>query len=180
MIEGIAAFAAWAGASLIVLADARRGLALGLALTTLAIAVVVWSTSGALEAAFIAIGGLVAAARRLMVGDDAWGIMPPGSTPRLILCIGAGLLALWIGLGVMGGASPALRFTVLIALGLAGARILSSDDSRAQLTALAVIALVIAAAAGLSAESPGPWPYGAAALIAAGAGWLPLGRPRAA
>jgi hypothetical protein len=180
MVEGIAAFGAWVGASLVVLSDARRGLALGIAMAAVSIAVVVWSTAGPLEAAFIAMGGAVAAARTLMLGKDAWGIMPPGSTPRLILCIGAGLLALWIGLGVTAGHSAALRFTVLVALGLAGARVLSSDDSQAQLTAVAVIALAVAAAAGLSGDSPGPWPYAAAAIIAAGAGWLPLSRPRAA
>lgn len=180
MIEGVAAFGAWAGASLIVLSDARRGLALGIALAALAIAIIVWSTTGALEAGLIAIGGAVAAARRLMVGEDRWGIMPPGSTPRLILCIGAGLLALWVGLGVTGGNSAALRFAVMVALGLAAARVLSTDDFKAQLTATAVLALAVAAAAGLSAAAPGPWPYAAAAVIAAGAGWLPLSLPRAA
>jgi hypothetical protein len=180
LIEGIAAFVAWAGAALLVLSDARRGLALGIALAALAIAVVVWSTSGPLEAVLIALGGTVAAAKRLTIGKDAWGIMPPGSTPRLILCVAGGLLALWVGLGVTAGHSAALRFAVLAALGLAGGRVLSSDDSAAQLSALAVIALAIAAAAGLGAEAPGPWPYAAAAAIAAGAGWLPLGKPSAA
>jgi len=180
LIEGIAAFVAWLGAALLVLSDARRGLALGIALAASGIAIVVWSTSGPIEAALIAIGGAVAATRRLMIGNDAWGVMPPGSTPRLILCIAGGLLALWIGLGVTGGHSAALRFTVLVTLGLAGARVLSSDDAPAQLSSLAVMALAVAAAAGLSSEAPGPWPYAAAALIAAGSGWLPLVRLRAA
>lgn len=180
MIEGVAAFVAWAGASLIVLSDARRGLALGIALTALAVAVIVWSTVGPIEAALIAFGGAAAAARRLTTGNDAWGIMPPGSTPRLILCVGAGLLALWIGLGVTGGHSAALRFGVLVVLGLAGARVLSTDDSNAQLTAVAAVALAVAAAAGLASEAAGPWPYAAAAVVAAGASWLPLGWPRAA
>ena len=180
MIEGIAAFGAWAGASLIVLSDARRGLALGVALATLAIAIVVWSTIGALEAALLAIGGALAAARTLMVGKDAWGIMPPGSTPRLILCVAAGLLALWVGLGITGGQSAALRFSVMVAVGLAGARVLSSDDSQVQLTAVALIAIAIAAAAGLAADPGGAWPYAAAALIAAAVGWLPLSSTRAA
>ena len=30
-----------------------------------------------------------------MVGSDGWGIMPPGSTPRFILCVAGGLLGLW-------------------------------------------------------------------------------------
>jgi hypothetical protein len=180
VIAGVAAFGVWAGASLIVLSDARRGLALGVALAALTLAIIVWSTTGVVEAALIAIGGAAAAARRLMVGEDRWGIMPPGSTPRLILCVGAGLLALWVGLGVTGGNSAALRFAAMVALGLAAARVLSTDDSKAQLTAVAVLALAVAAAAGLTADAPGPWPYAAAAVIAAGAGWLPLSLPRAA
>ena len=181
MIEGVAAFVAWAGASLIVLSDGRRGLGLGIALTALAIAVIVWATAGPRDAALIAIGGAAAAGRRLMTGKDAWGIMPPGSTPRLILCIGAGLLGLWIGLGVTSGHSAALRFAVLVVVGLAGARVLSTDDSDAQLSAVAAVALAVAAAAGLASDAPGAWPYAAAALVAAGASWLPvLGWSRAA
>ena len=178
MIDGVAGFGAWLGAALVVLSDARRGLALGVALAAASIAAVVWSTSGAAEAAIIAVGGGAAAARRLMVGRDGWGVMPPGSTPRLILCIGAGLLALWIGLGVTGGHSAALRFAVLVVLGLAGARVLASDDSAAQLAAVALIALAIAAASGLGPEPPGAAPYVVAALMAAGAGWLPVGWAR--
>src|SRR5439155_286846 len=83
-----------------VLADGRRGLALGVALATAALAAVVWPDAGPAAAAVLGLGGLAAAARRLVVGTAGWGIMPPGSTPRFILCIGGGLLASWIALGV--------------------------------------------------------------------------------
>ena len=33
------------------------------------------------------------------MGPKGWAMMPPGSTPRLVLAIGAGLVALWIATG---------------------------------------------------------------------------------
>ena len=180
MIEGFAAFVAWLGAAIVVLADGRRGLALGAALSTLGLAAVAWPEAGPAAAAALGLGGIAASARRLMTGTAGWGIMPPGSTPRFILCVGGGLLALWIALGVTSGHSSALRFAVLTVAGLSGARVLSSDEPEVLLTAVALLALALAAAAGLADGAPAIWPYLSAAAIAAGVGWLPLRRPRAA
>ena len=180
MIEGLAAFVAWLGASTVVLADGRRGLALGVALATAAVAAIVWPEAGPVAAAVLGLGGLAAAARRLVVGTAGWGIMPPGSTPRFILCIGGGLLALWIALGVTSGHSSALRFAVLTVAGLSGARALSSEEPAVLLTAVVLLALAVSAAAGLADGSPSIWTYLLAAALAAGVGWLPSSRPHAA
>ena len=180
MIEGFAGFVAWLGASVVVLSDGRRGLALGAALSTLAMAAIVLSNAGPVAAIAVGVGGLAAAARRLTVGVAGWGIMPPGSTPRFILCVAGGLLASWIALGVTSGHSSALRFAVITVAGLSGARVLSSDESSVLLTSVALLALAVAAASGLTEGVPSIWPYVVAAAIAAGVGWLPQSAPRAA
>ena len=180
MIEGLAGFVAWLGASVVVLSDGRRGLALGAALSTLALAAIVFSGAGPVAGIALGVGGLTAAARRLTVGVAGWGIMPPGSTPRFILCVGGGLLALWIALGVTSGHSSALRFAVITVAGLAGARVLSSGESSVLLTSVALLALATAAASGLTEEALAIWPYVGAGAIAASVGWLPQSAPRAA
>jgi hypothetical protein len=163
-----AAFAAWLGAATIVLADGRRGLALGLALTTLAFTVLAWVDGERLAAAALLVGGGIAAVQRLRTGPDVWGVMPPGSTPRLILSIAGGLLALWISTSVMTGPGAGMRFAALSVLGLMAARVVTESQNAAILTALAALALSVAMVASLSNTNPGPAPYIAAALIALG------------
>ncbi len=171
MIEPVAAFATWLGVSLIVLADGRRGLAAGLAIATAALSVLAWQTAGVIEGAAILAGGAVATAWRLRSGPRGWNIMPPGSTPRLVMCIAGGLLLLWVAASVMTGDGAGLRFAVLSGIALAGGRILATDDVSAMLTALAALALVIAVGAA-EAGSAGPLPYAGAALVAAGSAFV--------
>jgi hypothetical protein len=166
----VAAFVAWLGATVIVLSDGRRGLALGLALTTIAFAVLAWLVGGsALAAVALLLGGAAAAAQRLRIGREGWGLMPPGSTPRLVLSIAGGFVALWISTSVMTGPGAPLRFAALSVLGLMGARVLTTTGhTDALLTALAAFALSVAMAAGIADTWPGPSPFVVAALIAAG------------
>ena len=174
MVDGGAALVAWLGMSLVVLADGRRGLALGAALSTAGVALIVFQGATAIDAGVLALGGAVMTARRLTNGPDGWQLMPPGSTPRLVLCIAAGLLVLWIAFSVTTGAGAALRFAVMTVVGLAGARVLWSQEPSVLLTALGLIALAVAATASTAEAGQGPWPYLAAALFAAGSGWLPV------
>jgi hypothetical protein len=168
-VSEAAAFAAWLGAAVIVLSDGRRGLALGLALTTAGFGVLAWVDSPLLAAAAVLAGGAVAAAKRWRSGPDGWGVMPPGSTPRLILSIVGGLLALWIATSVMTGPGAPLRFAALSVLGLMGARALVTEsEPAALLTALAALALSVAMASGLAATGAGPSLYIVAGLIALG------------
>ena len=176
MIEGASGFVAWLGAALIVLADGRRGLAAGIAVTTVGIAALVLEGAGAFDAAIITAAGIVATIPGLRSGEE-WGLMPAGSTPRLILCIATGLLALWLAASITTGSGVALRFAVISVAGLSGTRILAGDSSPVLLTAVGALAFAAAAAAGLSSASPGPWPYAVAAVIAGGSAWL---RPRTA
>lgn len=162
-----AAFAAWLGAALIVLSEGRRGLALGLALVTLAFTILALAGGERLAAVALLLGGGLAAAQRLRTGDDVWGVMPSGSTARLVLSIAGGLLALWIATSVMTGPGAPLRFAAISVLGLMGGRMLTASAPAAVLTALAALALSVAMAAGVASTGPGPSPYIAAALVAA-------------
>lgn len=126
MIAVAAAFLAWLGASLVVLSDGRRGLALGLAALTIGLAVLAWPAAMAVGAVAITAGGLIAAGQCLRSGPATWEIMPAGSTARLILCIASGLVALWVAAAVTTGTGAPLRFAVLVVLVLMGARMLMS------------------------------------------------------
>ena len=180
MIGGAAAFVAWAGACAIVVSDARRGLAAGTALAAVGLALASVQESGWVVAAILAAGGAAAAGRRYAAGPAGWRVLPPGSTPRLVLAIAAGLIALWVGVSVMSGSGGGLRFAVLSVVGLAGCRLITSDDPWVAQTAVAVIALAVAAGAGLGSSAPGVWPSLAGAVVAAAAVWTPYRTPRAA
>lgn len=179
MIEVAAAFLVWLGAALVVLADGRRGLALGLALLSAGFAVLEWASGQPVGAVAIFTGGLVGSARCWRSGAT-WGLMPAGSTPRLLLCVASALVALWVAAAVTTGPGAQLRFAVLVALGLMGARILASRENAVVLTSVACIALALAVAPSLDATSPGPAPAIIGGLIAAGVMFLPAGRPQGA
>ena len=174
-----AAFTAWLGAAIIVLSDGRRGLALGLGLIALAFATLAWAGGDIPAAAALFAGGAVASVQRLRSGIDGWGLMPPGSTSRLILVIVAGFLALWIAASVTTGAGAPLRFATLAVLGLMGARVLEGRDPAVVLTAVGGMALALAMAAGLTLTPPGLAPYVAAALITVGVSVLRVSEPHA-
>ena len=180
MIEVASAFVALVGASAIVLSDGRRGLAVGTFLVALGLAVASLPPGGWLGAAALVAGGAAAAVRRYTAGPPRWNVMPAGSTPRLVLCVAGGLVALWVGAAVMTGPGGGLRFSVLAVLVLAGSRLLSSDNPWVAQSALAAIALAVGAAAGLATGAPGVWPYIAAAAVAAAAVWVPHRTVRAA
>ena len=180
MLEGIAAFAAWLGVSLVVLSDGRRGLAAGTALATVGLAVLAFPAADIAGAVALFAGGAIAAVRRARSGPEGWSIMPAGSTPRLVLCVAAGLLSLWVALAVMQGGGGAQRFGVMVAIGLGGARLISSDVGEVVEAALSVLALALGVVAGLTPVSPGIWPYLAAALVAAAASSIPIKATRAA
>ena len=158
------------------LADGRRGLALGLALITISLAVLTWPAGMVVGSVAIAVGGLIAAVQCWRSGPAGWGIMPAGSTPRLILCIASGLLTFWLAASVTSGPGGSLRFAALVVPGLMGARVLMSRDVHVALAAIAAMALALAVASGLAAESPGPIPAIVGGLIAAGVMFVPAAR----
>jgi hypothetical protein len=174
-VEAAAALLAWLGASVVVLADGRRGLALGLALLTAGFAVLALAGGLPLGAAVVAAGGGIAAWQCWRSPAAKWGIMPAGSTPRLVLCIGSGLLGLWLAAVVTLGPGSALRFAILVVLGLMGARVLSSRELHVVPAGIAGLALALGAAPGLDLLADGTVPDIAGGLIAAGVMALPRG-----
>jgi hypothetical protein len=181
VIEVAAALIVWLGAALVVLADARRGLALGLALVTIGFAVLAWASGQPVGGVAVVVGGMTGALRCLTAGPARWGLMPPGSTPRLVLCVAAGLLSLWVSASVTPTPGGPLLFAVLVVLGLMAARILTSGDIIVDRTAIACFALALASSPALASSSPtGPVPYIFGALIAAAVIAAPATLPQGA
>ena len=179
MLEAVAALVAWLGASIVVLADGRRGLAAGSGLAAAGIVALVLQATGPLQAAILAGGAVLAVFAAWRRGGE-WGLMPAGSTPRIVLCIGGGLLALWVAVSITTGPGQALRFAVVAVIALVGMRALSSDDPPVITASVVTLALIAAAAVGLAGTSQGAWPYAAAAIVAAAAALAPTRNPRAA
>jgi hypothetical protein len=180
VIEPAATLLAWLGGALIVVADGRRGLALGVALAGLGMGVAVWPYAPGLPAGALVIGGAIAALQRLRAGPPGWAIMPPGSTPRLVLCVAGGALGLWIGAGVTSGPGASLRIAVMVVIGLTGARVISTRQPDIALTALAGLALAAAAASGLAPVPVQPVVFFGGALIAAASSFVRFAEPRGA
>jgi hypothetical protein len=175
IVEAAAAFLAWVGACLVVLSDGRRGLALGLALLTAGFAVLALFDGLQVGAAAVAVGGGIAAWQCWRSPSAIWGIMPAGSTPRFVLCIGSGLLGIWLAVAVMNGPGGPMRFAILVVLGLMGARVLSSGELHVVLAGIAGLALALGAAPALDVLTDGTLPDVAGGLIAAGVMALPRG-----
>ncbi len=165
----VAAFVAWLGAAVIVLSDSRRGLAAGLAVLAAGAAAIAWSQGEQGGAIVLLAGGVLGSALRFTIGPDGWGLMQPGSTPRLLLTVVVALVALWVALAVTTGASAGFRFAVLTVLVLLGGRLLEAAEPAAMLTAIAGIALVLGIVSGDGIVS-----YAVAALVTAGVSAMPM------
>lgn len=160
------AVVAWAGATTLCLADGRRGLAAGLVLAALGLALAL-ATSGSdpLAAAAVGAGGLCSAAMRLRDGEPGWGMMPPGSTPRLV-----GSVVVLIAVGLIGGSGPGdpaatARLGALAVALVAAGRLLTVSWRWAALGAGAALALGL----GALGDTPGML---AGALVAVGLGLM--------
>ena len=174
-----AAFAAWLGGAIIVLADGRRGLALGLALMGAGLAGVALGAGQELTAAALLVGGAAAAGLRFRAGPEGWGLMQPGSTPRIILTIVIGLVALYFAVSLSSGDGAPLRFASLAAIALAGARLLEGLERTSALTAASALGLALGAASALE-PSTSLAAAVVAAVVAAGAAALPVAEPHGA
>src|SRR5260370_12810121 len=93
-----------------VLADGRRGLAAGLGLVAVGFTAIAWADGAWVGGAFLIIGGAVAVIALLQAGPQDWGIMPAGSTPRLILAVPGGRPSPLV--AALGSARPRAGFPV--------------------------------------------------------------------
>lgn len=155
MTEAVAAAGAamaCLGVTLLTIADGRRGLALALALATAGLSVAA-AAAGQPPPGVTALlgGGLLGAVLRLRGGQPGWGVLPPGSTPRLVaalvVLIAAALAA---GSGLDSPAGTA-RLAALVVAVLAGGRILAVDRRSVALAAASAVAVGLGALGGLPA-----------------------------
>ena len=179
-VTAIAAFSAWAGAAVIVLADGRRGLAAGVALVAVGFTALAWADGAWLEGAFLLAGGAVSAIELARRGPQDWGLMPAGSTPRLILAAVGGILALWFAASVTTGEGAPLRFACAAVLGLTAGRVLQGQAPAPVLSASAALAIALASVSAMAPNDPGFVPYLIGGLIAGGASFLPVSEPSGA
>jgi hypothetical protein len=174
MTEALAllgAFTAWIGVTLVTVADGRRGVALGLLVTTAGL-VLTGEVAGQtpLAVAVLGAGGCAAAALRLRSGVPGWRVLPPGSTPRLMA--GIVVLAVAAVAAVSARADPEwlARLAAVVVTVLAGGRVLSVDQRGLALGGAS------AAALGLGALGDAP-ALVAAGVVAAGLGAIGAGEP---
>ena len=170
-----AAVLAWFGAVVMVLSDARRGRAVGIVLLGAGLAFE-RAVAGHLPMAVVIFAGALLAAVAGLRRSRArgWGILAAGSTPRVVLCIVAGALALYFGRVVIQEPADWQARAAVLAVGvLGGARLLSSSDPRATLTAASAAALAVALAAALVTPASGMAVMVAGALVAGVLSGLP-------
>jgi hypothetical protein len=172
LIEAGAVVVAWLGGAFLVLSDARRGVALGLALYGLGLAgTLLEHPVAALE---LGLAGLVAAGLRLRDGRPGWGTLPAGSTPRLLLCVVSGVLSAFAGASLLEGPGPApARVAIILGGAMGAARLLSTMRREAALASTAAVILAIGAAEAATGGAAAGTVVVAAALAAVLLGILP-------
>lgn len=168
---GLAIMAGWLGGAMLVLSDARRGIAVGLLLAAVGLSLARWGEGDLVEAAILLAGGLLGAVASLRRNHRrGWGLLAAGSTPRIVLCVVLGGAALWLGAGMLERPGKwQARAVVAIVMALGAGRLLSANDPRAALAAASLVALGAGTATALAASE---WP--GAALGAAAAVFLNL------
>jgi hypothetical protein len=172
-VTAAAAIAAWLGGSMVVLSEGRRGLALGVAIAAAGLGSLALLAGHGPEAAALLAGGAAAAALCLRGRPEGWGVMPAGSTPRLILSIVVGLLALWVAAVMTSGSDTALRFAIPAILGLMTLRLLFGAHRAASTAAASVLALALGAGTMLATNAAPLASCLAAAVAAAGLQAIP-------
>jgi hypothetical protein len=163
LVEVLGSLLAWLATSLLVLSESRGGLAVGLGGAGLGLGIALAASGNPAAGVAVGAGGVAAALLRLRDGQAGWGILPQGSTPRVILCVVAGAACAWVGGSLLAGAPGALRSGTLAVLVLAVARLLTTGRRQAALAAASALALATGLLGGLAA------PEAALGLVGAGA-----------
>jgi len=155
---------AWLGATLLAISEGRRGLALGLSLAAVGLAIATGAAGQApLGALALVAGGLAGAVMRMRGGPPGWGVLAPGSTPRLVGAVLVLLAVAFAGGSTLGSPAGAARIAALVVAVLAAGRILTTGRSWSALGAGSALTLGLGALGG-----PGGLLAGAA--VAAGLG----------
>jgi hypothetical protein len=139
-----AAALAWLGATLTSLAEARRGLALGLALTGVGLAGVI-AVSRPLDALLLAGAAVGTALLRLRDGPAGWDLLPAGSTPGIVLSIVVLVASVLLAGTFLQGPMSVWSLAPLAVALVAALRLLAVEDRAGALAAGAALALALAA-----------------------------------
>jgi hypothetical protein len=142
LVAAVGAGVAWFGAALLVLADGRRGLCVGLIVTALGVGAVALASNQAVVATVLVAGAAIGGLLRLRDGQLGWGLLAPGSTPRLVLSI-LTLFGVLVVVETIQGSTPALFATLAVCV-LAVTRLTSTQRRSGALGAAALLALGLA------------------------------------
>jgi hypothetical protein len=142
---------AWLSMSVLVLSESRGGLALGLAGAGVGLGAAL-GAGGRWGGAAVALGAVAAALLRTRDGAAGWGILPAGSTPRVMLCFVVGAACAWAGGSLLGGSLAPARSAILAAIVLASARLMTTGRRQAALAAASALAVGIGALGGFAAS----------------------------
>jgi hypothetical protein len=157
-VAAVGAGLAWLGAALVLLSQARRGLALGLWVCAAGLSLLAWAGGRTGVAVVLLLAGLATSLLRLRDGRRGWGVLPTGSTPQLLLCLAILLVGVTLARPSLNPAFLALLTT--LAVGCLGAlRLLTAGSSAVALSAAAILALGLA--------EMGSWTVALAALVVA-------------
>ena len=135
---------AWFGATVTSLAEARRGLALGLVLTGAGLAGVI-AGSRPLDALLLAGAAIGTALLRLRDGRPGWDLLPPGSTPGIVLSIVVLVASVLLAGTFLQGPLSVWALAPLAVALVAAVRLLAVDDRASALAAGASLALALGA-----------------------------------
>jgi hypothetical protein len=162
-----AAFAiCWLGGAILLLSHARRGVVLGLTLLTVGLSLGAYAAGRDQVALALLAGGVVTTALRVRDGLPGWGLLPAGSTPRLVMSLLVLILALLMGATVKGTTLPIEDSLAVVALG--AGRMLGAGHRAVALAGAAAVALGLASMGGEVTAIAG-------AAVAAVLGALPAG-----
>jgi hypothetical protein len=118
---------AWLGTATVAVSDGRRAFALGLTLTGLGLAGMQQLVGNSTGAAVLLAGGVGAGALRLRDGPAGWGVLPPGSSPRIILSLVTLAFGAFVGISLTTGPGAPGRVATVAVCALSFCRLLSAE-----------------------------------------------------
>lgn len=155
LLAAAGAALAWFGVTLMTLSEARRGLALGLVLSGLGAGLAAQTLQGPVTSLALVAAGVLAGLLRLRDGAPGWGLLPAGSTPRIVVSLASLAASILVGATALSGAGAAARVAALAVGSIAGVRLLTASGRAPALAAASAMALAFGVlatpAAGLAA-----------------------------